>query len=259
MLTRIITALVAVALFTPLVWIGSWPLVVLMTLIAVIGLSEFLLMKKIKLTSPPALLSLAGVVLMVLSVYFPIFFAVEVLTRTISLVMVLLFIFSLGFSKTTTRDIGEIILMMIYIGIGFYTFVTLRNQSLSLIILVLLVIWATDTGAYLIGRKIGKTKLAPTISPNKTIEGSLGGTVLASAFAFAYLLYFPQSESLFPSFFLMIVISVTGQIGDLLESKIKREYHVKDSGHLLPGHGGILDRFDSLLLVLNVLFLLGVV
>ncbi|MDZ7835398.1 MAG: phosphatidate cytidylyltransferase [Alkalibacterium sp.] len=124
---------------------------------------------------------------------------------------------------------------------------------------MLLVIWATDTGAYLIGRKIGKTKLAPTISPNKTIEGSLGGTILASAFAFAYLLYFPQSESLFSSFFLMVVISVTGQIGDLLESKIKREYHVKDSGHLLPGHGGILDRFDSLLLVLNMLFLLGVV
>ncbi|MDZ7835397.1 MAG: phosphatidate cytidylyltransferase [Alkalibacterium sp.] len=132
MQTRIITALVAVALFTPLVWIGSWPLVLAMTLIAVIGLSEFLLMKKIKLTSPPALLSLAGVVLMVLSVYFPILFAVEVLTRTISLVMVLLFVFSLGFSETTTRDIGEIILMMIYIGIGFYTFVTLRNQSLSL-------------------------------------------------------------------------------------------------------------------------------
>lgn len=259
MLTRILTALIAMALFIPIVWIGSWPLVIVMTSLAVIGLSEFHNMKKLSLKSIPALLTLFGVAMIVLSVYFPIIFTVDVFTRTTGLVMVLLFLVSLGRTELTTRDIGEMILMMIYIGIGFYSFVALRFNNLSLLVLVLLVIWATDSGAFLIGKKIGKTKLAPAISPNKTIEGSVGGTVVASLLAFVYLIYFPQSDQLISSLLLMIIISVTGQVGDLLESKIKREYHTKDSGKLLPGHGGILDRFDSLLLVLNVLFIMGVV
>lgn len=257
MLTRVMTAIIALVLFVPIIWIGSWPLVIVMTSLAIIGLAEFHQMKKIALTSIPSLLSLTGVALMVLSVHFPVFFAVEVFTRTVSLIMVLLFLFSLSVTHLTTKDIGEIILMMIYIGIGFYSFVTLRFNNPGLLFLVLLVIWATDSGAYLIGRKIGKTKLAPAISPNKTIEGSLGGTIVASSLAFVYLLYFPIGDSLLSTFLLMVIISITGQVGDLLESKIKREYHTKDSGKLLPGHGGILDRFDSLLLVLNVLFILG--
>lgn len=259
MFTRVITALIAVALFIPLIWIGSWPLVIGMAILAVIGLSEFLHMKKMKMSSPPAVLSLIGVALMVLSIYFPILFAVEVFSRIIILTMVLLFLYSLAFQETTTKDIAEMILMMIYIGIGFYAFVSLRLTNVSLLVLILLVIWATDSGAYLIGRKIGRTKLAPAISPNKTVEGALGGTVLASVLVFIFLQYFPQSEHVFATFLLMVVISITGQVGDLLESKIKREYHTKDSGTILPGHGGILDRFDSLLLVLNVLFILGVV
>lgn len=259
MLTRILTAIIALVLFIPIILIGSWPLVIVMTSLAVIGLAEFHKMKKITIISVPSLLSLIGVALIVLSVYFPVLFAVEVFTRTISLVMVLLFLYSIAFTRLTTQDIGEITLIMTYIGIGFYSFVSLRFNNLPLLILILLVIWATDTGAYLIGRKIGKTKLAPNISPNKTIEGSIGGTILASALAFVYLFYFPQSDSLFADFLLVIIISITGQIGDLLESKIKREYHTKDSGKLLPGHGGVLDRFDSLLLVLNLLFILGIV
>lgn len=259
MFTRVITAIIAVALFVPLIWIGSWPLVIGMAVLAVIGLSEFLNMKKIKVSSPPAILSMIGVALMVLSVYFPILFAAEVFSRIIISTMVLLFLYSLAFQQTKTRDIAEMLLMMIYIGIGFYTFVALRMSDLSLLGLILLVVWATDSGAYLIGRKIGKTKLAPTISPNKTVEGALGGTVLSSLLVFIFLLYFPQSDSLFATFLLMVVVSITGQVGDLLESKIKREYDTKDSGNILPGHGGILDRFDSLLLVLNVLFILGVV
>lgn len=175
MFTRVITALIAVALFIPLVWIGSWPLVIGMAIIATIGLSEFLRMKKMRLLSFPSLLSLASVFIIVLSVSLPILSAVEVFSRIIVLTMVLLFLYSLVFQKTTTKDIAEIILMLSYVGIGFYAFVALRATNLLLLALVLVVIWATDSGAYLIGRKIGKTKLAPKISPNKTVEGALEG------------------------------------------------------------------------------------
>src|SRR5688572_9108999 len=134
MLTRIMTALIALALFIPVVWIGSWPLVIVMTSLAVIGLAEFHKMKKLSLKSVPAVLTLFGVAMIVLSVYFPIIFTVDVFTRTIGLVMVLLFLFSLGRTELTTRDIGELILMMIYIGIGFYSFVALRFNNLSLLV-----------------------------------------------------------------------------------------------------------------------------
>ena len=201
MFTRVITALIAVALFIPLVWIGSWPLVIGMAIIATIGLSEFLRMKKMRLLSFPSLLSLASVFIIVLSVSLPILSAVEVFSRIIVLTMVLLFLYSLVFQKTTTKDIAEIILMLSYVGIGFYAFVALRATNLLLLALVLVVIWATDSGAYLIGRKIGKTKLAPKylrIKPLRVLwEGqipSLNTCIYLSLFSFrcqtVYLLRF---------------------------------------------------------------------
>lgn len=125
----------------------------------------------------------------------------------------------------------------------------------------LLIVWITDSGAYLIGRKIGKNKLAPHISPNKTWEGSIGGSLSAVVIVGAYL-YFVQAA--FPySFSTMLlwtlVFSVGGQLGDLIESAFKRHYGVKDSGKILPGHGGILDRFDSLLFVLPLMHFAGLI
>ena len=125
----------------------------------------------------------------------------------------------------------------------------------------LLIVWITDSGAYLIGRKIGKNKLAPHISPNKTWEGSIGGSLSTVVIVGAYL-YFAQAA--FPySFSTMLlwtlVFSVGGQLGDLIESAFKRHYGVKDSGKILPGHGGILDRFDSLLFVLPLMHFAGLI
>lgn len=123
----------------------------------------------------------------------------------------------------------------------------------------LLIVWLTDTGAYMIGRKLGRHKLWPAISPNKTIEGSLGGIALALITAAIYLMFFPQYYTFWPMMGIALFLSVIGQIGDLIESALKRFYGVKDSGKILPGHGGILDRFDSLLLVLPMLHLFGIV
>ncbi|NEM04398.1 phosphatidate cytidylyltransferase, partial [Escherichia coli] len=124
----------------------------------------------------------------------------------------------------------------------------IREQDGFLLILIVLATVISDTGAYLIGSFFGKHKLAPILSPNKTIEGSLGG-VLASGFLIFIIV------SLFPFLpmtpvvggFIAIIIAIASQFGDLIESGMKREFNVKDTGTILPGHGGILDRFDSLI------------
>ena len=103
------------------------------------------------------------------------------------------------------------------------------------------IIWLSDTGAYVIGSLFGKRKLAPTISPNKTIEGSLGGIVVATL----ALLYAADIDNVQYSWILILMVTaILGALGDLVQSKIKRVCGVKDSGSILPGHGGIYDRID---------------
>lgn len=112
---------------------------------------------------------------------------------------------------------------------------------------ITIVIWANDTFAYLVGRKIGKTKLFERISPNKTWEGSLGGALIALIFVVLVNPYFFDELSRWDWFFVGLISIVFGSTGDLIESMFKRHYGVKDSGNVIPGHGGVLDRFDALM------------
>lgn len=116
------------------------------------------------------------------------------------------------------------------------------------ILKIILLIWFCDSAAYLVGSRIGKTKLFPKISPNKTIEGSIGAglfTLLASA---GIALYLDQRSMIF-WIVIGIVIWIFGTYGDLVQSSIKRELGIKDTGNIMPGHGGFLDRFDSFIFV----------
>ena len=148
---------------------------------------------------------------------------------------------------------------MFYVGLGGYAAITIRNVDLALFLFILFVIYSTDIGAYFIGSMIGKRKLAPTLSPNKTIEGSLGGIITALIVAAIYLNFFSFTYSYGVMLVMAVILSVTGQFGDLLESAFKRHFGVKDSGDILPGHGGILDRFDSTLFTLSMALVLGVI
>lgn len=128
---------------------------------------------------------------------------------------------------------------------------TLREQAPhgpQLVLLFLLMLWATDIGAYLVGSRLGKTRLSPKLSPKKSLEGAAGGLVLMLLVAIAgiFWLHIPQNQWI--SYFLAsLALFVFSIIGDLFESLLKRKQGVKDSGKLIPGHGGILDRLDSLL------------
>ncbi len=146
-----------------------------------------------------------------------------------------------------------------YVGVGFASFAYIRllEHGLTWSLLIILLIWFTDSGAYFVGIRFGKNKLWPSISPNKTIEGAVGGVLLAILLGVVF-------EGIEPTvgfgkvIVLAIIVAVVGQLGDLVQSAYKRHYGVKDSGTLLPGHGGILDRFDSMMIVFTVLVVLDI-
>jgi phosphatidate cytidylyltransferase len=130
------------------------------------------------------------------------------------------------------------------------------------VLLPVLLTWASDIGAFVVGRAIGRTKLIPSVSPGKTVEGAIGGLAACMLLAWPYaqfvlrpaahlnFRYAPLGALAFGA-----LISVAAQIGDLAESLMKREAGMKDSSHLIPGHGGVLDRFDSLFFVLPVAYI----
>ena len=130
-----------------------------------------------------------------------------------------------------------------------------QESGFDALIFVLLVVWATDIGGYFAGRSIGGPKLWPSVSPNKTWAGAIGGfaasLLIAGGFA-----AFSLGRAL-PLLGLGALLSVTGQLGDLFESAVKRHFGVKDSSHLIPGHGGLMDRLDSLVAVFVVAAFFG--
>lgn len=146
----------------------------------------------------------------------------------------------------TLLSLGFLVLLPCWVA-----FVQLRiatSQGPALLMYLLLLVWAADIGAYCAGRWLGKHPLAPIVSPKKTIEGAIGGALLGLLVAIGGLLYFNIPRSFLWTWLLIALITVgVSIIGDLFISMIKRQQGVKDTGHLLPGHGGILDRIDSVL------------
>ncbi len=172
--------------------------------------------------------------------------ALMLLTITVDLAL-LVFLFSK--KAKHFNDLQKFIIAVFYIGGGcmFLTMIPYKQNNFAkfLIMGIFILIWVNDTFAYLVGRSIGRTKLFPAVSPKKTVEGSFGGLIFALVAAFVLSKY-ETSLSLMQWMILATVIVIAGSLGDLLESKFKRVADVKDSGAILPGHGGVWDRLDSL-------------
>lgn len=139
-----------------------------------------------------------------------------------------------------------------YVGLPLVSLLLIRNESAVVVLWVFLVVWATDVGGYFAGKGIGGPKLAPRVSPKKTWAGLAGGVALSSAVSFglAWGFQFEQSH-----WVLAGLLAIVAQMGDLAESALKRGFGVKDSGGLIPGHGGLLDRVDGLVFVAPVVAL----
>lgn len=262
MRTRVITAVVALAIFIPLIMYGGLPLSIAAVALGIVAMSEILIMKKMFLTSFAAIVSYFGVAIMIVPKSWLSWLPSNFTRLTTFFVLVVLLLLHTVLHKTrfNFEDAGVLTLGMIYIGMGFNYFIQARAVNFQTLLYAMLIVWLTDSGAYLFGRSFGRHKLAPQVSPNKTWEGSVCGTIFAVVILAIYLHFWPvgyHSWSLMV--FMTLLLSILGQFGDLVESALKRYYGVKDSGKILPGHGGILDRFDSMLLVMPALYLLGII
>jgi phosphatidate cytidylyltransferase len=178
-----------------------------------------------------------------------------------------LFLFSTR--SNAIAGIGVMLTGFFYISLSFFLLGQLRefyllfpyieNFGFFIVIIMFCSIWICDSAAYFIGRKFGKHKLLERVSPKKSIEGAVAGFI-ASAVFFPLASYFfiPEFSTVY-AIILGVIVGIFGQIGDLVESKLKRDADVKDSSDLIPGHGGILDRFDSIIFVSPIVFIFLVI
>lgn len=182
------------------------------------------------------------------------------LTEILALALVVIAVVTLfKFTSELYFDSGKLIFTVIYVALPFSFALGLpkyssydSNFSLEVIFLFIL-IWSSDTFAYLVGKFFGKHKMAPKISPKKTWEGYAGGVVLTLVLSYFVEMYQPQLRGNW-----MVVgflIAAFAPLGDLVESQLKRTFGVKDSGNIIPGHGGVLDRLDSFLICVPVVYL----
>lgn len=245
---RIITGVIAGIFFLTFFYLGGPFFIGLTGILAVIALSEIIHMIKLPLRSVPSILSLIALIL-----FFFHSFDTEMLL--LSFLLLLMLVATFKHETFTFQHVGALLFGVVFMGIGFSSFAAFRETNLTFTLFVLLVIWCTDSGAYFTGKAFGKHKIAPTISPNKTVEGSAGGVVIALIFAAIYQFFTHMMDSFVFLLLITCLVSISAQLGDLLQSAVKRMYNVKDSGRLLPGHGGVWDRFDSLLFVFVILWI----
>jgi phosphatidate cytidylyltransferase len=251
--TRIITALVGVPVLIGLLYLGGVYWQGFMTLLVVIALFEYFTMMRNKGYKPMILptLFIAGILLFrgQLEIYLPGLFFIGLFLMVLVLVI--------SYPRFCLQDMVFSFFGAFYIGYLF-SFALAFAESERLfpyILLVFIMTWASDVGGYLFGKLWGKTKLSPQLSPGKTWEGAIGAVLLTVALAICFnSIVRMENINFFYTLVIGVLASVTAQVGDLLESAIKRYFEVKDSGHIIPGHGGVLDRFDSFMLLLPVVY-----
>ena len=270
MLTRILTGIVALVIFVPILFFSHTVIFdIAIATASFIGTLELLkcvgIMSKYAISAPSMFVS----------------FLIPLLIRYVSNEAIMLIIISYLFyllyaavfarKENSTNDIALCFFSTVFVTISFTSIIITRNLEPKGDILYLMIFigaWSTDTFAYFTGKLFGKHKFMPNISPNKTIEGVIGGIVFC---AFAFVLYGFITAKLgrfnaepdYMFYILLacagIVTSIVSQLGDLSASAIKRNYGVKDFGSMFPGHGGIMDRFDSVMAVAPVMMIIGAV
>ncbi|MBQ8891671.1 MAG: phosphatidate cytidylyltransferase [Bacilli bacterium] len=242
---RFISAIIMLLITVPFVLVGNIYFAIFLLIIGEMALYEFLKFRK----NIPFLIKIFSYIMLGVTILRNM---IGISIENIVILDIFLYLGSLVFinDKYHYKDAFYLIGLILFLGVAFSKIILIRNLGLNHLIYLLLIAIGTDSFALFIGTKFGKTKLAPSISPNKTVEGLLGGclvgTIVGSVF---YILLVKNIINVFIVFLMTLGLSLIGEFGDLIKSSIKRYEKVKDFSNLIPGHGGIMDRVDSIIFI----------
>ncbi len=258
-LSRVLIAVFGIPLLLTCINLGGIPFSLLLSAITALGLYEFYnLMKKKGIRS----FRIPGMILGVAWIWSVHFFPGYLFEILVGMVCILLFISLSRKNDGASVNLASTILGIIYIPVLISTLILLHKAGVGrdgaqLVLMLFVTIWICDTFAYFAGTMMGKTPVAPTLSPKKTVEGSIAGVIGAvlTVFVFKWLGRVPDQMGTLQLLGFALLTGVFCQLGDFMESQFKRDAQVKDSSSLLLGHGGILDRFDAFFIAVPVIYL----
>ncbi|MEW6448505.1 MAG: phosphatidate cytidylyltransferase [Bacillota bacterium] len=253
LILRVTTAVAGIPVLVLVAWWGGWPLLLLVGTLYLTGVREMLrLVSGVGLKLRYILSYLCGFIL-IAAVYFKKGGYPEALIYcTIVCVLPLVFLFP----RYTPPEAGVTFLSVVYLSLFFYLYlIRLLPNGFYWLLLTLVTAWVFDTLAYFVGRRFGRRRITPNLSPGKTLEGLCAGLVGSSVAAGVFAFWLPVN----PLFLSLLGFFFGGvcQVGDLVFSAVKRATGRKDTGSLIPGHGGILDRFDSMLLNAPIVYIVA--
>lgn len=253
---RVISAIVALLIFIPVFIIGGMSFNLVFYVLTLLGLREFMKIRE-KDKKFPDFIRLISY-LMITLLYFEntlntgVDFTIDYrIICGLFLVLLLPVVLYHDEKLYNIKDAFYLLGGVFFLGFSMSLFYIYRNYSLELILFLFLITIITDSYAYFVGRLIGKNKLLEVISPNKTWEGTIGGSLVGTFVCTVfYMTVINPDVSIFPISLTVLFLSLVGQFGDLFFSAIKRTYKVKDFSNIMPGHGGVLDRLDSIIFVM---------
>ena len=255
MKTRIISAIVMCLIAVPILFIGGLPFKIMVIVLSIASMYEILKARSTK-SKVPLLIRILSYILVSLfvclgtSVYSANY---EIIYKIMIGIFLLYFtpvVFVNDTEKYSITDALYVLGCTLFIGAAYNSFIIISNNSINYLLYLLLITITTDTFAYFTGYFIGKHKMCEKISPKKTWEGAVGGSLIGTIVpSFFYLYMINPNINIYLLLGITLLLSIIGQIGDLFFSSIKRHYKIKDFSNLIPGHGGILDRLDSIIFV----------
>lgn len=260
---RVAVAVIAVPLILMAAWHGGWAFLALVELMILLGVLEFYQLAAQKGVHPGRLLGVAAGLVLGLQIYF---LGSGELWLTMMIFVVLLVLVELFRNKgSALQNSGATLLGFAYVA-GLWSFLLLIRElprqvhvryssAGTWVVMLLAAVWVCDTAAYHVGMAFGRHKLFERVSPKKTWEGAIGGLIFGVLMAVASHYWFVRELRLIDSIVIGVLVGTVGQMSDLAESLFKRDADVKDSSSLIPGHGGVLDRFDSEMLLAPLVYL----